>query len=150
MNRNNMSLRTATLAARTVAALLVLNASFALHGQESTASKNHKWDCHALTNVPQKTHARLNPLESDPEAVAAGRKLFEQHCAECHGMKAAGTKRAPSLLKPQVQQAPPGALFWILTNGVVRHGMPDWSKLPEPQRWQIITFLKSLKGSTDA
>jgi hypothetical protein len=44
----------------------------------------------------------------------------------------------------EVQQATPGTLFWILTNGVVRRGMPVWSKLPEPQRWQIVTYLKSL------
>jgi mono/diheme cytochrome c family protein len=43
-----------------------------------------------------------------------------------------------------VQQATPGTLFWILTNGVVRRGMPVWSKLPEPQRWQIVSYLKSL------
>ena len=23
--------------------------------------------------------------------------------------------------------------------------MPDWSKLPEPQRWQIVAFLKSFR-----
>lgn len=35
---------------------------------------------------------------------------------------------------------------WILTNGVVRRGMPVWSKLPEPQRWQLVSFLKSLRN----
>jgi mono/diheme cytochrome c family protein len=57
---------------------------------------------------------------------------------------AEGGRKAPSLLAEQVQQATPGTLFWILTNGVVRHGMPVWSKLPEPQRWQIVSYLKSL------
>jgi hypothetical protein len=49
-------------------------------------------------------------------------------------------------MREEVQQATPGALFWILTNGVVRHGMPVWSKLPEAQRWQIVTFLMSFKS----
>jgi mono/diheme cytochrome c family protein len=31
-----------------------------------------------------------------------------------------------------------------MTNGAVRSGMPVWSKLPEPQRWQIVTYVKSL------
>jgi mono/diheme cytochrome c family protein len=35
-------------------------------------------------------------------------------------------------------------LYYILTNGVVRKGMPVWSKLPEPQRWQLVSYLKSL------
>jgi len=77
--------------------------------------------------------------------VAAGGKLFEQHCADCHGRKAGGARKGPSLLREEVQQATPGTLFWILTNGVVRRGMPVWSKLPEQQRWQIVTFLQSLK-----
>jgi mono/diheme cytochrome c family protein len=97
-----------------------------------------------LAKAPEKARKRVNPLESDPEAVAAGRLLFEDHCAECHGDKAEGGKKGPNLRAPEVQNATPGALFWLLTNGVVRKGMPVWSKLPEPQRWQLVRYLKSL------
>jgi mono/diheme cytochrome c family protein len=97
-----------------------------------------------LAKAPKKAAARRNPLQSDPDAVAAGAKLFASHCAECHGDTAQGGKKAPSLLAPEVQQATPGTLFWLLTNGVVRRGMPVWSKLPEPQRWQLVSFIKSL------
>jgi mono/diheme cytochrome c family protein len=113
--------------------------------QEASAAAEKPF--HApLAQVPEKARLRHNPLESDTDAVAAGGKLFEQHCAECHGKKAAGTKRGPSLLGADVRQATPGALFWVLTNGVVRHGMPVWSKLPEPMRWQLVTFLKSAQA----
>jgi mono/diheme cytochrome c family protein len=98
-----------------------------------------------IGKAPDKARTRENPFENDPEAVAAGGNLYEQHCAECHGIKAEGRKRGPSLLVAEVQSAEPGAIFWVLTNGVVRHGMPVWSKLPEPQRWQLVTFLKSLR-----
>ena len=54
--------------------------------------------------------------------------------------------RGANLLRAEVQQSTPGTLFWILTNGVVRRGMPVWSKLPEQQRWQIVTFLLSLSA----
>ncbi len=97
-----------------------------------------------LAKAPKKATTRGNPLEGDPDAVAAGAKLFESHCAGCHGEMAEGGRKAPSLLADPVQQATPGTLFWILTNGVVRRGMPVWSKLPEPQRWQIVSYLKSL------
>jgi len=97
-----------------------------------------------LAKAPRKAVARRNPLESDPDAVAAGGKLFAQHCAECHGDMAEGGKKAPSLRADEVQHATPGALFWLLTNGVVRRGMPVWSKLPEPQRWQLVSYIKSL------
>ncbi|MGB2602630.1 MAG: c-type cytochrome [Candidatus Sulfotelmatobacter sp.] len=103
-----------------------------------------------LAKAPKKAVARRNPMENDPDAKAAGAKLFGMHCSECHGEMAEGQRKAPSLLADQVQQSTPGTLFWILTNGVVRHGMPVWSKLPEPQRWQIVTYLKSLGRSEKA
>jgi mono/diheme cytochrome c family protein len=98
----------------------------------------------ALTKAPRKAVARPNPLANDPDAVAAGAKLFDQHCAECHGDLAQGGKKAPSLRADEVQRATPGTIFWLLTNGVVRRGMPVWSKLPEPQRWQLVSYIKSL------
>jgi mono/diheme cytochrome c family protein len=99
-----------------------------------------------IGNAPDKARARQNPFSNDPEAIAAGGILYAQHCAECHGRKAEGRKRGPSLLVSEVQSAEPGAICWILTNGVVRRGMPVWSKLPEPQRWQLVSFLKSLRS----
>jgi mono/diheme cytochrome c family protein len=94
--------------------------------------------------VPAKANARVSPLPASPDHVAAGKKLFDQHCAECHGPAAQGSKRAPGLTTGPAREATDGAIFWILTNGELRRGMPSWSKLPEPQRWQIVTYLKSL------
>ena len=101
-----------------------------------------------LAQVPAKAAAKHNPLESDPDASAAGAKLFARHCAECHGETANGAKKGPSLRAPEVQEATPGALFWLLTNGVVRKGMPVWSKLPDAQRWQLVTYIKSLNAGS--
>lgn len=106
------------------------------------AKRNATYD--EFAQAPAKARAKRNPLESDPDAIAVGRVLFEQHCQECHGRSAEGAKRGPSLRAQQVQTAEPGAIFWILSNGVARRGMPDWSKLPEPQRWELICFIKSL------
>jgi mono/diheme cytochrome c family protein len=103
-----------------------------------------------MSKAPQKAAARSNPLANDPDAVAAGRKLFALRCAECHGDMAQGSRKAPNLLADPVQRATPGTLFWILTNGVVRRGMPVWSKLPEPQRWQLVSYLKSLTPAGEA
>ncbi len=100
-----------------------------------------------LEKAPRKAAARSNPLQGDADAVPAGANLFDQHCAECHGEMAEGTRKGPSLRVEPVQQATPGALFWVLTNGVVRRGMPVWSKLPEPQRWQLVSYMKSLNPS---
>jgi len=121
--------------------LLVVSSSLA----KQQKNWNDKPDVYAeLGKVPEKARNRPNPLENDPDAVAAGRLLFEDHCGECHGDRAEGGKKGPSLRAPDVQNATPGAIFWLLTNGVVRKGMPVWSRLPEPRRWQLVRYLKSL------
>lgn len=125
----------------------VLCASGAFGQREKPAAPDYKQDALVyaeLAKVPDKARAKRNPMENDREAVAAGQNLFDQHCSECHGGGGNGTRKAPSLRAEEVQDAPPGAIFWILTNGVVRRGMPVWSKLPEPQRWQLVSFVKSL------
>jgi mono/diheme cytochrome c family protein len=109
---------------------------------QSTSSSNSVYV--ELAKAPKKAAARPNPLATDPEAPSAGAKLFVRHCGECHGETAEGGKKGPSLRAPEVQQASPGAIFWILTNGVVRRGMPVWSKLPDAQRWQLVSYIKSL------
>ena len=122
--------------------VLILASYLAAARNQDSAQKESLYA--PLAKAPQKAVIRRNPLENDPDAVVAGGKLFEIHCSECHGDMAEGGRKAPSLVAEEVRQATPGTLFWVLTNGVVRRGMPVWSKLPEPQRWQIVSYLKSL------
>jgi mono/diheme cytochrome c family protein len=122
----------------------LLGVSRALAQREKPNYKDDALVYAELARAPDKAKAKRNPFENDPQAVAGGQNLFEQHCMECHGSDGNGTKKAPSLQAGDVQKASPGAIFWILTNGVVRRGMPVWSKLPEPQRWQLVSFIKSL------
>lgn len=136
---------------KSVAALFVMAAVFrttaALGQDEKRPASNYRPDPRVyaeLAKAPEKVRAKRNPLENDPDAAAAGQNLFEQHCSACHGNAGYGTGKAPSLRVEEVQNAAPGAIFWVLTNGVVRRGMPVWSKLPEPQRWQLVRFIKSL------
>ena len=98
-----------------------------------------------LSKAPPSAQSLKNPYAGQAEAAAAGRKLFVQHCAECHGQDARGLERAPDLHSPPIQNAPPGTLFWALRNGRVRKGMPSWSHLPDQRLWQIVTYLKTLK-----
>lgn len=138
----------AALIALAVNAVLLF-ASAALSEQEKAASQNVSAKTSSiyaeLANAPEKARAKTNPLLHDHGAISAGRVLFERHCAECHGEHAGG-KKGPSLRAEEVQNASPGAIFWLLTNGVVRRGMPVWSRLPEPQRWQLVSYIKSLES----
>jgi len=87
---------------------------------------------------------RANPYAGQADAVAAGAKIFSDHCAKCHGADALGKGRKPSLRSDVVQQATDGELFWVLRNGILGKGMPSWSAIPEPSRWQVIAYVKSL------
>src|SRR5580704_9728443 len=114
------------------ASMTLLGVSLALGQQNSAARatppKKDSSVYAELAQAPEKARLKRNPLEHDADAAAAGRNLFEQHCAECHGDTAEGGKKGPSLLVEQVQNSEPGTIFWILTNGVVWRGMPVWSK----------------------
>lgn len=95
--------------------------------------------------VPEKERARENPYDSRSDAIAAGAKLFRQNCASCHGSEATGTERKPNLHSDRIRNSTPGELEWLLKNGSMKNGMPSWSRLPEQQRWQIVSYLKSLQ-----
>jgi mono/diheme cytochrome c family protein len=98
-----------------------------------------------LKDAPPKANALRNPYEGRADAVQAGAKLFRRHCAKCHGEDAGGSDEAPDLRTRVVENTTPGALFWFLKNGSLRSGMPSWSGLPEQQRWQLVSYLKTLK-----
>jgi len=103
------------------------------------AEVNQAW----LEKVPAKERMRVNPFAGNRAAIAGGQRLFEEHCASCHGADLNGTPGKPSLRTSVVENAREGELFWLLKNGDLRDGMPSWSSLPEPERWEIVAYLKS-------
>ena len=100
-----------------------------------------------LRKVPAQDHSKVNPLQSEKDAPIAGEFLFAEHCASCHGKNAEGKKKKPSLHSLRVQQtATAGDLHWLLVNGNMGKGMPSWAKLPDPQLWQLVSYVKSLNN----
>jgi len=107
----------------------------------ATAAADGAW----LARVPAKDHERSNPYQGQPDAIAAGRRIFVEHCLHCHGENAEGTKKRPPLRSQRVQQqATEGDLHWLLFNGNMKKGMPSWAKLPDQQLWQVIAYVKTL------
>ncbi len=96
--------------------------------------------------APPDAAAKPNPLAGRPETVAGGRKLFHERCAMCHGEDGRGTRRGPDLTA-DVQAQTDGELFWKIGSGNTRSGMPSFSYLPPPERWQLVLFLRGLRRS---
>jgi len=125
-----------------VAALCLLSVSHAADPAPSA-----KWVAPAAQT--QKT----NPVAANPASIDAGRKIYLQRCAKCHGEK--GTGDGPDAkelnLHPakfndsSIHDESDGALYWKITVG--KKGMPDFGKRLSPNdRWNVINFVRTLGG----
>jgi mono/diheme cytochrome c family protein len=71
-----------------------------------------------------------------------GKKVFQKLCASCHMF---GTGQKERNLEDQVvQQESDGALFWKISTGNSRSGMPGYGSLPDKQRWRLVLYIRSL------
>ncbi len=103
--------------------------------------------------APASADTIKNPLKGKPDAVAAGKKIYAQYCAVCHGDKGKGDGIAAAGLNPKpadhtsakFQAQSDGAIFWKLTTG--RAPMASYDKtLTVAQRWQVLNFMRTLKA----
>lgn len=98
--------------------------------------------------APASARATKDPYPGDAQALKAGKKIYDLSCAACHGNAGEGTGNVPPLAHGPAQQTSDGELFWYITRGDIQNGMPSWAKSPEQQRWQVVTYVKSLSGRT--
>jgi glucose/arabinose dehydrogenase len=94
-------------------------------------------------NAPDSAKALKDPVEGQPQALDAGRRLYARNCLSCHGKNGQGSGNVPSLADAKLDSVPAGEVFWFITKGSKKNGMPSWAFLPEQQRWQIVTFVRS-------
>lgn len=99
-------------------------------------------------------HDTPNPVPLTVRSVAAGAELFAVNCAACHGVDArgdgpmAGTTgvRPANLRSGHLATHTDGDLFYWIGAGRPG-GMPPWAgRLTPTERWQLVTFLRSLDG----
>jgi glucose/arabinose dehydrogenase/mono/diheme cytochrome c family protein len=95
-------------------------------------------------NAPDSAQQMKNPYEGQQAAIAAGTQLYARNCLSCHGRSGEGTGNVPSLVDGKLETTTPGEVFWFITKGDKDNGMPSWAQLPEKQRWQIVSYVKSL------
>lgn len=131
--RNARPALPAAMHAAIIAALLAVSAA-------CFAKADGSW----LNKVPTADRARTNPFAARPGAIAAGANLYRDNCARCHGAQAEGIGSRPPLRSKRIAAATDGDLAWLLKNGNPFRGMPGWAALPEQERWQLVTYVRSL------
>jgi mono/diheme cytochrome c family protein len=99
--------------------------------------------------APPEAKATKNPVKG----IGNAKKSVETNCVSCHGPGGKGDGPAAAALPPPkpanwtsaaVQKETDGELFWKMSNG--RGAMPPWKHLPEQERWEIVNYIRTLKG----
>jgi mono/diheme cytochrome c family protein len=129
-------------ARRTLIAIIAFAGLMCPAFAQTTSTTASKWQ------APPDAAGVPNPEAKNPAAPAVGRKRFLRNCVNCHGEDGSGHDASGADLRaPEVQEQSDGALFWKITNGNTTNGMPSFAALPETDRWDIVTFLRTLKDS---
>lgn len=116
--------------------------------QQGGSSEGHH---HMSWTAPDKEKARKNPVAADKASIAEGKKLYQTHCAACHGETGRGDGPAGAALKPRPTDLThsahheDGELAWKISTG--RPPMPAWKgTLTETQIWQVVNYIKQAFG----
>ena len=88
-----------------------------------------------------------NPYEGNAHAIAEGERLFlGYNCGVCHGTHGGGGMGLNLLAPALTYGEAPDNLFDTISKGRPK-GMPSWGgRIPTDQIWEIVTFIRSLRG----
>ncbi len=107
---------------------------------------------HGLSNWAAEQRAKKlpNPVPPTEENFQAGRKIYADHCVQCHGEKGdgKGQKSAELSVEPgnftdprKMRDLTDGELYWQITKG--RNPMPGFEdKLTPLERWQSVNYIR--------
>jgi mono/diheme cytochrome c family protein len=92
-----------------------------------------------------------NPTQPNDSSLANGRKYFQINCAVCHGDRAMGDGPATKFGMPGInltmditKARTDGYIFGMIRNG--RGLMPPYNRIEEPDRWDVVNYLRALQG----
>jgi len=95
----------------------------------------------------QHNNGQKNPFADKPEAVRAGKLIYGQMCAGCHGARGDGG-RGPAVNKGVFKRGnEDAALFNVVKNGITGTAMPSLG-LADDEVWQVVSYMRSM--STDS
>ncbi len=127
------------------------------HDAEEHSEDGLEDDEHVHADLPTEFEGLENPFGDDASAIAAGGEIFAKICAECHGETGDGDGPISSRLNPKPASLSDGEMmadlsdayiFWRITKGGAMEpfnsAMPAWEVFSEEQRWQLVSFVRSL------
>jgi mono/diheme cytochrome c family protein len=100
--------------------------------------------------------SKQSPIGPSADSLAAGKKLYDQNCASCHGASGLGDGPAAKGMEPRPADiaafvrtplATDSYLYWTIAEGGVPIGtaMPPFkSSLKEDEIWKIIVYIRRL------
>jgi len=81
------------------------------------------------------------------QATGPGARAFAERCATCHGLDAAGSEQAPSLLN-YVRSHTAGEVATIVRNGVPGKTTMPAFRLPDNELRELVAHLRFIAGAT--
>lgn len=89
-----------------------------------------------------------------PETINEGFEHYHEMCVVCHGAPGVDAGEAREGLNPQppllaklkdLQDDPPGEIFWIIKNGIKMTAMPAWGPTHSDEKiWAMTAFVRKL------
>jgi DMSO reductase family type II enzyme heme b subunit len=129
---------------------------------DATGYQPRRWETTADGYGDRRRREWWGPAQAEaqqPGDAAAGKAVYEKHCALCHGVEGKGDGPGAATLDPKPRdftrglykirttasgQVPTDAdLFRVITEGMPGTSMPSWKVLPEKDRWSLVLYLKT-------
>lgn len=129
----------------------LLGVGAAIFGLSVATSAQHRAHVH---RHPVAAKLR-NPVAATPESIASGGKLYDTHCAECHGTSGKGdgyegeglATKPSDLTDAQWEHGTTdGEIFVVIRDGAgPKSEMKGFAKqLTTNQTWDVVNFVRSL------
>lgn len=131
---------------------LVINRGWFPVGADNPPGTMERRLAHMATDAYVGSHApkQENPVQPTAAALIEGARLYEKHCAVCHGGAAQRISPLRTKFSPPVPQIvnrvpkdPDGDFWWITKHGIRMTAMPAWDGiLSDDQIWTVVAFIK--------
>ena len=108
--------------------------------------------------VPASAREETNPVAVTDATLVAGRRIYREHCARCHGPQGTGNgsdadpkyrDRMDLTREAGAAGNPDGIVFHKILNGRANPKMPAFKdKLTPEQVWTLVGYVQSLRAKS--